>query len=99
MRKLFLLLAGMLLSGMAMAQPLRLKGLNSYATPRKPATPVRSLTPGRFHLLAQFPHNPSPAQLDQLAKRGAKVLSYIPDFALSLSVPEGFSIDGPAAAR
>ena len=95
MRKLFLLLAGMLISGMAMAQPLRLKGLNSYATPRTPAaTAVRTLTPGRFHILVQFPHNPSSAQLDELAKRGATVLSYVPDFAFSLSVPEGFSWEG-----
>ena len=95
MRKLFLLFAGMLISGMAMAQPLRLRGLNSYATPRKPpATPMRTLTPGRFHLLVQFPQNPSSAQLEELAKRGATVLSYVPDFAFSLSVPEGFSWDG-----
>jgi hypothetical protein len=95
MRKLLLLFAGMLISGMAMAQPLRLRGLNSYATPRKPpATPIRTLTPGRFHLLVQFPQNASSAQLEELAKRGATVLSYVPDFAFSLSVPEGFSWDG-----
>ena len=95
MRKLFLLFAGLLISGIVMAQPLRLKGLNSYATPRQPpATPVRTLTPGRFHLLVQFPHNPSSAQLEELAKRGATVLSYVPDFAFSLSVPESFSWDG-----
>ncbi len=94
MRKLSLLLAGILMSGMAIAQPLRLKGLNSYATPRKPpAMPVRTLTPGRFHILVQFPHNPSSAQLEQLAKR-AMVLSYVPDFAFSVSVPDGISWEG-----
>lgn len=95
MRKWSLLFAGMLMSGMAYAQPpLRLKGLNSYTASRIADAPQHTLTPGRSHWLLQFAHNPSGAELKDLAKRGATVLSYVPDFAFSLSVPDGISWEG-----
>jgi hypothetical protein len=93
MKTLSLLFAGVLLSGIVNAQPaLRLKGLNSYAAPRmQPATPQRTLTPGQSHILLQFAANPSSAQLEKLANRGLTVLSYVPDFAFSVTVPDGVS--------
>jgi hypothetical protein len=96
MRNLSLLFAGMLMSGIANSQPaLRLKGLNSYATQRiSAATPQRALTPGRSHMLLQFAHNPSKSQLEKLGNRGARVLSYVPDFAFFVSVPNGVSLEG-----
>ena len=96
MKTMSLLFAGVLLSGMANAQPvLRLKGLNSYAAPRiPPAMPPRTLTPGRSHRLLQFAANPSSAQLEKLANRGLSVLSYVPDFAFSVTVPDGVSLEG-----
>jgi hypothetical protein len=96
MKKLSLLFAAMLLSGMANAQPaLRLKGLNSYAAPRTPpATPQRTLTPGRSHMLLQFAAKPSGAQLEKLKNRGITVLSYVPDFAFSVTVTDGASLEG-----
>ncbi len=93
MKTLSLLFAGILMSGIANAQPaLRLKGLNSYAATRMPpARPQRTLTRGRSHMLLQFAANPSNAQLQKLANRGLTVLSYVPDFAFSVTVPDGVS--------
>src|SRR5579863_5551700 len=95
MRKWPLLLTGMLISGTGNAQsPLRLKGLSSYTASRTAVVPQHTLTPGRSHWLLQFAHNPSRVQLNDLANRGAMVLSYVPDFAFSVSASDGTSWDG-----
>ena len=95
MRKWPLLLYGMLISGTGNAQsPLRLKGLSSYTASRTAVVPQHTLTPGRSHWLLQFAHNPSRVQLKDLANRGAMVLSYVPDFAFSVSASDGTSWDG-----
>jgi Matrixin/Bacterial Ig domain len=50
--------------------------------------------PGRSHFLVQFAQEPDGAQLQALADRGAKVLSYVPDFALSVAARDGISLRG-----
>jgi hypothetical protein len=97
MRKFAYLLAGwLMLAGVAVAQPaLRLKGLNrDLGRPSAPEAPLRRRTLGRSHLLVQFANNPSDDQMNHLQNLGATVLSYIPDFALSISVNDGISLDG-----
>jgi hypothetical protein len=44
--------------------------------------------------LLQFAHNPSSAQFKDLANRGATVLSYVPDFAFSVSAPDSTAWEG-----
>jgi len=95
MRKWPLLLYGMLIGGTGNAQPpLRLKGLSSYTASRTAVAPQHTLTPGHSHWLLQFTHNPSGAQFKDLANRGATVLSYVPDFAFSVSASDGTSWEG-----
>src|SRR5579864_9200229 len=94
MKKFSFLLPVMLLSGLAEAQPaLHLKGLKRTTARQALDSPQKTRTPGRSHLLVQFAHNPSGAQLAQLANRGAAVLSYVPDFAFSISARDGISLE------
>ena len=85
-----------MLAGVAVAQPaLRLKGLNrDLGRSAAPEAPLRRRTLGRSHLLVQFANNPSDDQMNHLQNLGATVLSYVPDFALSISVNDGISFDG-----
>ena len=102
MRKLASLFAGLLMAGLAVAQPgstpagLHLKGLNRDLAAPSAATEVRSKTRtlGRSHMLVQFAEYPSDDQLNELRKLGATVLSYVPDNAFSISVNDGVSLDG-----
>jgi hypothetical protein len=82
-------------AGLAVAQPtLYLKGLNrDLAGMPAPEAPLRRRTLGRSHLLVQFANNPSDDQVNDLQNLGATVLSYVPDFALSISVNDGTSFD------
>lgn len=94
MKKWFLLLAGMLLSGTANGQPaLRVKGLKPDLG-REPNVALRSRTPGRSHWLIQFSRNPARADLEQLKSRGVTLLSYIPDFGFSVSAKDIESVAG-----
>lgn len=94
MRILFLLLAGMLISETANAQPAwRVKGLKPDIT-RELNVNIRSRTPGRSHLLIQFSRNPVSADLEQLRNRGVTVLNYVPDFGFSVSAKDNESIEG-----
>jgi hypothetical protein len=81
----------------AIAQPaLHLKGLKRDRT--APAldvsTQVKSRTLGRSHVVVQFGSNPSDDQLKELQNRGAAVLSYVPDFAVSISADDDIVLDG-----
>ena len=99
MKKLFFLLAVMLLSGMASAEPpLVIKGLKPGAANGQ-GTPLKSRAPGRSHLVVQFAHNPSDREIGELEQRGAMVLSYVPDFAFSISIRSGASLDGLGIRR
>src|ERR1700733_7783754 len=81
-----------LLAGAAMAQPaLRLKGLVS--TESKPVF-TKTRRAGWSHLLVQFATEPDAALRKALANRGATILSYVPDSALSISVRDGTSLSG-----
>jgi len=85
-----------MLAGLAVAQPtLHLKGLNRdlAGTLASPEAPLRRRTLGRSHLLVQFANNPSDEQVNDLQNLGATVLSYVPNFALSISVNDGISFD------
>src|ERR1700733_13604531 len=81
-----------LLAGAAMAQPaLRLKGLVS--TESKPVF-TKTRRAGWSHLLVQFATEPDAAQRTGLVERGAPILSYVPDSALSISIRDGTSLSG-----
>ncbi len=97
MRKLFGWLAPLLLTSTIFAQPaVHLKGLRQIraGTATLLDSAPRSRTPGRSHLLLQFDDNPTEDQLADLSNRGANVLSYVPDFTLSVSVADDTSLDG-----
>lgn len=86
-----------LAAGLASAQP----ALHLKAQKQTPDTRVRALhaplkrrTLGRSHLLVQFANAPGDDQLRELANRGARVLSYVPDFALSISAGDDTNFAG-----
>src|SRR5260370_5277130 len=97
MKKLSGALATVLLASTVFAQPaLHLKGLrqNRSGTSFLLDSAPKSRTPGRSHLLLQFDGNPSDGQLTDLSNRGANVLSYVPDFTLSVSASDDTSFEG-----
>jgi len=86
----------MLLAGLASAQPtLHLKALKQAPARRARGfdAPLKTRTPGRSHSLIQFAGSPSDDQLRELASRGVAVLSYVPDFALSISAADDVSFE------
>jgi hypothetical protein len=96
MRKLSYLLAGLLATGLAVAQPVvHLKGLNRNfaAGPAALDAPLKTRTLGRSHVLIQFSDAPSDDQVNELENRGAAVLTYVPDYALSISVNDDVSFE------
>ena len=96
-RKLAYFAAGWLATAIAVAQPaLHLKGLNRDFAGRPGAleAPLKARTLGRSHVIAQLAEGSLDDQVNELQNRGAAVLSYIPDQALSLAVPDDFSFDG-----
>ena len=95
MKKLSFLLAAMLLSALADAQPpLRLKELK----PGSSEAVLKSRT-GRFHVVIQFTHSPSAEELLALREHGAVIVSYVPDFAFVVSIPDVARLDGLAVER
>ena len=89
------LVTGALLSLTLEAQPvLRLKTNPSTADSRALPTPRNTRTPGRSHWLVQFRNFPGDGQLSELGRRGARVLSYVPDNALSVSAASQTAWDG-----
>src|SRR5260370_327895 len=97
MKKLVGALAVVLITGTVFAQPaIHLKGLrqNRLGPASLTGSAPRSRTPGRMHLLLQFDGNPSDDQLTGLSNRGANVLSYVPDFTLSVSAGADTSFAG-----
>ena len=96
MRKLASLLAGFTIAGLAFAQPtLHLKGLTRDLAGGSVAAdaPIKTRTLGRSHLLVQFSGTPSNDQLAELKNRGAVLLTYVPDYAFSISVQDRVSFD------
>jgi Matrixin len=97
MRNVWVGFAGMLVTSTVFAQPaLHMKGLRQEraGTAASLDSTPRSRTPARSHFLLQFGDNPTPDQLNDLSNRGVNVLSYVPDFTLSVSVGDGTSLDG-----
>jgi hypothetical protein len=96
MRKLSYLLAGLLVAGLAAAQPVvHLKGLNRNlaAGPAALEAPLKTRTLGRSHVLVQFSDAPTDDQVNELENRGAAVLTYVPNYALSISANDDASFD------
>jgi len=101
-KKLYGGLAVILLSSTALAQPainlpaihLKTLGQNRAGTASLLDVAPKSRIPGRSHLLLQFEDSPGDDQLSDLSSRGANVLSYVPDFTLSVSASDGTSFDG-----
>jgi hypothetical protein len=96
MRKLSYLLAGLLVGGSAVGQPgVHLKGLNRSFAGGSAAleAPLKTRTLGRSHVLVQFADAPSDDQVNELENRGAAVLTYVPNYALSISVNDDASFE------
>jgi Matrixin len=92
MRKLAIAIGLILAVSAAQAQPqLRLKGWRRDGVQLSDALAAKTKTPGRSHLLVQFARDPGASQVKALSKRGAAVLSYVPDYALSVAAPDGLS--------
>ena len=99
--KLSGILAATLLAGTLAAQPaLHMKGLRTRGIDRARTLDAseNTLIPGRSHWIVQFPNNPSPDQVTALQNLGATVLSYVPDFAFSVSASDGTVWDSLNAA-
>src|SRR5689334_10592135 len=96
MRKLSYLLSEILVAGLAVGQPLvHLKGLKRSFTGGSAAleAQLKTRTLGRSHVLVQFADAPHDDQVKELENRGAAVLTYIPDYALSISVSDDVSLE------
>jgi hypothetical protein len=96
-KTIFRFVAMILLAGMAGAQPvLRMKAFRRDADPRTSAAdaPQKTRSAGRSHRIVQFADTPVADQLTELQNRGATILSYIPDFAYSISAADDASFDG-----
>ena len=94
--KLYGLLPVVLLAGSLAAQPaLHIKGLKPREIHQLRALDAtkKTLTPGRSHWIVQFSDNPNADQITDVQNLGAKVLSYIPDFAFSVSANSDTSWD------
>ena len=93
-RKLAGLAAALLVAMAAYAQPpLRLKAGHARPDSRR-AGPQNSRTPGRSHWVVQFHSAPTLTQLSELGRRGARVLSYVPDYGLSVAANDDTAWDG-----
>jgi hypothetical protein len=94
-KKLISLVAALLLAAAADAQPaIRLKTKQAPASPQSASIPQNTLRPGHSHWLVQFQNAPSLSQLSELRFRGAQLLSYVPDYALSIVAGDDTSWDG-----
>ena len=51
-------------------------------------------TAGRSHLILQFRHALNDQMIQQLNQRGAFVVGTVPDFGVTVSAPDDFSVDG-----
>ena len=95
MKKLISFVAALLLAAAVDAQPaIRLKAKQAAASPQSVSVPQNTLSPGRSHWLVQFQNAPSLSQLSELRFRGARVLSYVPDQALSIAAADDTNWDG-----
>ncbi|HYL76564.1 MAG TPA: matrixin family metalloprotease [Bryobacteraceae bacterium] len=96
-RLLAIILFPALAAEFADAQPvLRLKAFHRQPISRSAQfdAPLKTRTPGRSHLLVEYAANPTDGQIAALEDRGATVLSYVPDFAFSISAADDASFDG-----
>ena len=57
------------------------------------------LPTGRGHYVFQFQELPGPSVHRELARRGARVLEYVPDNALMVALPDGFQGSGLGVVR
>src|SRR5262245_41890231 len=97
MKMLSRFLALAMAAGAAYAQPaLRLKGVkrDRSLSARFSGSVRKSRTIGRSPLVVQFADNPRDDQLTELQNRSAVLLSYVPDFALSISANDNTPFDG-----
>ncbi len=95
MKKLITLVAALLLAVAMDAQPaIRLKSKQVAGTSQSASVPQNTLSPGHSHWLVQFQNAPSLSQLSELRFRGAQVLSYVPDYALSIAAGDDTGWDG-----
>jgi hypothetical protein len=91
------LLAVAVIAGVAFAQPApHLKGQKRERSvpARLSGNPQKTRAFGRSHMMVQFADNPSDDQLTELRNRGAALLGYVPDFALSISANDDTPFDG-----
>ncbi len=95
MKKLILPIAALLVAVAMDAQPaIRLKSKRVAGTSLSASVTQNTLSPGHSHWLVQFQNAPSLRQLSELRFRGVRVLSYVPDHALSIAAGDDTSWDG-----
>lgn len=95
MKKVITLVATLLLAVALGAQPaIRLKSKQVAEVSQSAGVPQNTLSPGHSHWLVQFQNAPSLSQLSELRFRGAQVLSYVPDHALSVAAGDDIGWDG-----
>lgn len=83
-------------AGVLPAQPtLRLRGMEPASSRIQDGIVInKTRSPGRSHFLVQFAEEPGEAQVKALSDRGATVLSYVPEAALSIAMRDGTSLSG-----
>ncbi len=95
MKKLIWFATASLLALTLEAQPvLRMKTNPLSADSHTPPVSRNTRTPGQSHWLVQFRNFPGDGELSEMGRRGARVLSYVPDNALSVSASSQTMWDG-----
>jgi len=75
--------------------PIRLKArAPGGGSDSRPPAAARPLPPGKGHYVLQFESFPGPEVRQELARRQARVLEYVPDNALMVAVPAAFDLAG-----
>jgi len=94
-KKLIWLVTASLLALTLEGQPvLHMKTIPLSADSHTPPGSRKTRTPGQSHWLVQFRNFPGYGELSELGRRGARVLSYVPDNALSVSASSQTVWDG-----
>jgi hypothetical protein len=92
-----ILISLLILSWISSAATLHLKKREIRPEGRMAGTvedPGPRWTGGRSHLILQFRHAVNEQMLQELNRRGAYVVGSVPDFGLTLTVPDDFSVEG-----
>ena len=94
MRRALTLVIVLFTSGVIHSQTaIRLKPWSEHTPGALLARPLKSKNPGGMHVIVEFSGDVSDARLSELRDRGAKILFFLPERGLALSVPAAFDFD------